>query len=220
MSQDPKEATKEHFDLETYLEARKIARRISLLCATHIEAGMSEKQGLEIIDELFKMHKIEKSWHPYKFRVGKNTLKAFREKSDSNEILKEEDIFFLDIGPVIQGHEADIGHTYTVGQNKEYAHIQKTVREIFDELQEFWKNNDISGAELYEKAQKITRAKGYELNPKMQGHRLGEFPHAVHYKGKLSDFEKKPIENLWVLELLIRHPEKEFGAFHEDILMK
>ena len=48
---------------------------------------------------------------------------------------------------------------------------------------------------------------------------LGDFPHALFYKGQLSEFKKMPVENLWVLEILIKHPEKEFGAFIEDILI-
>lgn len=207
------------FNLESYLAARKIAQKISLLCASHIDVGMTEQDGIEILDKLFEMHGIEKKWHPHKFRIGLNTTKSFREKSEPNIKLKKDDIYFLDIGPVIEGHEADIGHTYTIGQNMKFAHAQKTVKEIFMELQKEWKEEKLTGQSLYQRAKELTEKKGYVLNDKMQGHRLGDFPHALFYKGKLSDFEKHPIKNLWVLELLIRDPSGEFGAFYEDILI-
>lgn len=213
------EGTSEKFNLETYMEARKVARRISLLCASHVEAGMTEEDGLNIIKELMDMHKIEKTWHPTKFRIGKNTTKSFRDKSKPNIKLKEEDIYFLDIGPVINGHEADIGHTYTVGQNLEFANIQKAARQVFLEVQAAWKYSKLTGKELYEVAKVETEKLGFVFNEKMAGHRLGDFPHALYYKGSLSEYEKTPMENLWVLEIHILNKSSEFGAFYEDILI-
>lgn len=214
------EGVSERFNLDTYLEARKIARKISFLCASHIEDGMSEDDGLAIIDKLMQMHDVNKTWHPTKFRIGQNTTKSFREKSDANLKLQKEDIYFLDIGPVIKGHEADIGHTYTVGQNLKYANIQKTAKEVFFEVQKKWQSSDLSGIELYNYAKSETEKRGYIFNVNMAGHRLGDFPHALFYKGKLSDFDKTPIENLWVLEIHIIDKSHEFGAFYEDVLLK
>ena len=214
------EGTSINFDLNSYLHARKIAQRISFLFASHVEVGMAEKDGLDLLDKLFEMHKIEQKWHPHKFRIGENTTKSFREKSNQNVRLQKEDIYFLDIGPVINGHEADIGHTYTIGQNLEYAHAQKSVREIFNELQFLWKEENLTGKDLYHQAKTLAEKKGYILDDKMQGHRLGDFPHALYYKGALSEFKRTPVENLWVLEILIKHPSLKFGAFFEDILVK
>mgnify|MGYP000058899474 CR=1 FL=1 len=213
------EGVSDKFNVENYLEARKMAQKIVLLTASQFDVGMSEEDGLKIIDELCVNFGIEKKWHPSKFRIGKNTTKAFREKSEAGVKLQENDIYFIDIGLVINGHEADYGQTFTVGQNIDFANCQKTSREIFNELKEIWKNEDISGVELYARAESLAKVKGYILNPSMNGHRLGDFPHAIYYKKGLSDFEKKPIENLWVLEVLIRHPESKFGAFFEDILI-
>ena len=213
------QGTSAKFNLDSYMEARKIAQRISLLFASHIDVGMTEDDGQKIIEDLFKMNGVEKNWHPTKVRFGKNTTKSFREKSEPGVTLQDKDIYFLDIGPVINGHEADIGMTYSIGQNPEYGHAQKTVREIFNEVRALWKEKELTGEQLYTEAKRITEDKGYILNMDMTGHRLGDFPHALFYKGKLSEFEKTPVENLWVLEILIKHPEKEFGAFMEDILI-
>ncbi|MEX0799049.1 MAG: M24 family metallopeptidase [Bacteriovoracaceae bacterium] len=214
---DP-QGTGEKFNLETYMEARKVARRIAFLFASHMDQGMSEEDGLHILDELFKKHNIEKKWHPSKFRIGKNTLKGFKEKSEPGIKLQKEDIYFIDIGPVINGHEADYGQTFTVGQNQDYAHAQKTSKKVFDELSSVWREKKVTGKELYREAKNLAKKYGYELNEDMQGHRLGDLPHAVHHKGKLGDFESTPVENLWMLEIHLRHPEKPFGAFFEDVL--
>lgn len=214
---DP-EGVGEKFELAAYLEARKVARRIAFLLASHVEEGMTEEDGLHIIEELFKKNNVEKKWHPSKFRIGRNTVKSFREKSEPGVKLQKEDIFFVDIGPVVNGQEADYGQTFTLGQNEEYSKIQRASKKIWDELAVHWKVDKLSGKSLYEKANELALENGYVLNEQMQGHRLGDFPHAIHSRGKLGDFEKTPAQNLWVLEVHLRHPEKELGAFFEDIL--
>ena len=207
------------FNLETYFEARKMARKIILLTASQIDVGMTEKDGVDILDQLFENFGIKEKWHPHKFRIGINTTKSFREKSEPGVKLAKNDIYFIDIGPVINGHEADFGQTFTTGQNPENSHIQKSSKEVFDEVQTLWKKDGLNGSELYLKAQEIADSKGYTLNTKMNGHRLGDFPHALFYKGNLQGFDKKPIENLWVLEILLKHRELNIGAFYEDILI-
>jgi Xaa-Pro aminopeptidase len=213
------EGVSDKFNIETYMDARKMVQKIVLLTASQFDVGMTEAQGSKIIDELCENFKVEKKWHPNKFRIGINTTKAFREKSEPDVVLQKNDIYFLDIGLVINGHEADFGQTFTVGQNLEYAHAQKSSREIFNELKAIWKEKNITGEALYKEGERLAIEKGYILNPAMDGHRLGDYPHGAFYKGSLSQFDKKPIENLWVLEVLIKHPEKDFGAFYEDILV-
>jgi Xaa-Pro aminopeptidase len=213
------EGTTAKFNLETYLEARKMARKIVLLTASQVDVGMTEEDGIKILDQLFENFGIEKKWHPHKFRFGVNTTKSFREKSEPAVKLAQNDIYFIDIGPVINGHEAAYGQTFTRGQNPENSLIQKSSRDVFNEVQTLWKEEGLTGAELYSKAEKIADSKGYILNTKMNGHRLGDFPHALFYKGNLQELDKKPIDNLWVLEILLRHKELEIGAFYEDILI-
>lgn len=214
---DP-EGTGDKFDLASYMEARKTARRIALLFASHADEGMDEEEGLSILAELFKRNGVEKQWHPSKLRIGKNTLKSFREKSEPGVKLQKEDIYFVDIGPVVNGHEADFGQTFTLGQNPEHSKIQRASKKVWDELAVHWKVDKLSGKELYEKAKELAAGEGYDLNDQMQGHRLGDFPHALFSRGKLGDFEKTPAENLWVLEVHLRHPTLSIGAFYEDIL--
>ena len=54
----------------------------------------------------------------------------------------------------------------------------------------------------------------------LSGHRLSDFPHSAHYDGPLAEVEFRPNPNLWVLEIAIAHPERDFGAFYEDLLLE
>jgi len=51
------------------------------------------------------------------------------------------------------------------------------------------------------------------------GHRLGDYSSAEHYEGPLSEITFYPSPNLWMVEIHIRHPEQQFGAFYEDLLI-
>ncbi len=64
------------------MEARKLARKTALLFASHVDVGMTEPEGTALADELMEKQGIEKKWHPTKFRIGRNTIKTYREKSD------------------------------------------------------------------------------------------------------------------------------------------
>ncbi|WP_419173208.1 hypothetical protein [Halobacteriovorax sp.] len=47
---------------------------------------------------------------------------------------------------------------------------------------------------------------------------MADFPHAVYFRGSLGSSDIKPKKNLWILEIHIRHPENEYGAFFEDLI--
>lgn len=147
-----------------------------------------------------------------------NTLKSFRERSEENIKLKKNDIFFIDIGPVFEGHEGDYGETFVTGRGEDHLEIKRCCERVFKETAKACREDELTGIELYRFAEACSQRYGYELNLKMSGHRLGDFPHAVNFKGKLGEVNITPKENLWVLEILIKHPQKSFGAFFEDII--
>lgn len=207
----------EKFNLDTYMDARKKAMKATLLFAQHTNVGMNFKDMEGLLNEIFKLLKIEKKWHMSKIRIGSDTLKTFKEKSDESIILKENDIYFVDIGPVIDGHEADYGMTFTKGNNPYYAKIQKASRDLFELGKLKWKEG-LTGKELYEFLNQKASKLGFELDQKMLGHRLGDFPHHIFYRGSLGEYESKPIENLWILEIHILDLKNKVGAFYEDIL--
>ena len=215
---DTREQVGESFCLDAYLKARKKALGLIALFTSQLKADISEKEGIGLLENLCKENGIQKFWHPTKFRIASNTQKSFKEISEANIILKENDIYFIDLGAVIDGYETDIGRSYIHGENNQAQKMIKDTAEMFFELQKTWFQENLSGTRLYKKAKTLAQEKNYFLNEKMAGHRLGDFPHALYHKGSLADFEKKPIENLWVLELHLLNSSSNMGVFYEDIL--
>lgn len=209
---------RDSFELDKFLEARRLTMQAVDIVSGSIEIGMQEADGLDLIDTTLKKLGADKKWHPNKFRIGCNTQKSFRDISEPNIKLQENDIYFIDIGPVWDNHEGDFGNTFTVGENSEHQEISDAARQIFDKTARFWKEKNKSGKELYDFASLSAKSFGYELNDRMKGHRIGDFPHHLFYKGGLIDIDETPCNNLWILEIHIVSSEKNIGAFYEDIL--
>jgi methionine aminopeptidase len=207
----------DRFNLEIYLQTRELTQKICRELSKLIEPGMKEDEAHELYRTLIIKNHIFQSWHPTKIRFGKNTVKSFRELSDDTVILKEDDLYFIDIGPVYRGHEGDYGETFSF--NSTHQHLQKSSIEIFEATQEEWRLTKKCGVELYEFAQNLSRKKGYHLNLSMDGHRLGDFPHGIYYKGGLGECEEKTQPFAWVLEIHLIDKISNMGAFYEDILM-
>jgi hypothetical protein len=212
LSDETVENTGSNFNPHKFLYARKQAWAGLLNLANSISAGDTEELIKEKHLDFFPEQ--TKAWHPPKVRFGKDTTCSFKEKSTHLQPLEEGDLFFFDFGPVIQAHEADVGDTFRLGDPS----FINPAKEVFKECEKLWLESNLSGEALYGKAQIFAEAKGLVLNPKMAGHRLSDFPHALHHKGSLASYQSNPSEMLWVLEIHLIEKNDSKGYFYEDIL--
>jgi methionine aminopeptidase len=205
------------FDLAKLIEARNLAKDIAYELRSYIRPGMTEAHAHEIYKGLCEKHCIQKQWHPAKLRFGPNTLLNFKDKSQ-DYILKENDIFFLDIGPVINDHEADFGETFFIGTSSGHEKICLAQKQVFDEVKNFWMKTHKTGEALYDFAKTVAQNYGFDLNMDQDGHRIGDFPHQIHYKGSLKEVSESIVPNAWILEIHLWDRDRKFGAFFEDLL--
>ena len=68
-------------------------------------------------------------------RFGVNTLNAYRVKSNPGVVLGEDDIYFIDIGPVWRDWEGDGGDTFATGGDPECNRIARDVKAVFEAVQ-------------------------------------------------------------------------------------
>ena len=213
------EAVGEHYDLQMMLTARQKTLQVMRDVATAIRPGMREEEAMELLKGTLKDAGLLRGWHAPYLRFGPNTLKNYGEPSEPNVTLRANDIFFVDIGPVWQKWEGDAGNTFVVGNDPQMHKAARDVRQVFDDVAALWRARGTSGIELYDYAATRARELGWELNLAMSGHRLSDFPHKALHKGGLSEAPFAPTANLWVLEIQIRHPDRPFSAFYEDLLL-
>ncbi|HXH30153.1 MAG TPA: M24 family metallopeptidase [Bacteriovoracaceae bacterium] len=206
-----------NFQMEKFYKARDLSRDLTFELSTLIKPGMDEEEAHGLYRELSRKYRAQKQWHPPKIRFGPNTLKNFSEVSDPY-LLKDEDLYFIDIGPVFDGHEADFGETFTLGQSFDHMNIAVTAKKVYAEVKEFWKQRKCTGKELYDFALAKAKSYGYHLNLGNDGHRLADFPHALIHKGGLGVCEETVVPDAWILEIHLWNSTRTFGAFFEDLL--
>lgn len=218
MVAQPKEAVGPSYNIESMRLAQAMTWRAIERLSALIRPGMRESEaqaaGKQVLAEL----DMQRIWHPLLVRFGANTLKTFKQRSEGDPVLGEDDIFFIDMGAVWEGHEGDAGATFVTGNDPQMAACAEAAKELFDRVQLKWRNEQVVGLELYRYAQEQAQAMGWVLNLNIKGHRVSDFPHAVHRGGDLGDFEHYPNQGLWILEIQIAHPDLPYGAFFEDLL--
>jgi len=105
----------------------------------------------DIFQLAFEMYGIKKYWHKRIVRAGKNTLLPYRENPPDLRI-QEDDILFLDFGPVFEEWEADFGRTYVIGNDEKKMKLKTDIEIAWEEGNKFYQRNkeNITGAELYD----------------------------------------------------------------------
>ncbi|KMN80028.1 (Fe-S)-binding protein [Chromobacterium sp. LK11] len=208
------------FDPQQLMAVRDKTRQAIALIAAAMRPGMLEEDAVELAKDILAERGMLRGWHDVYVRFGRNTLKTFGAASDPGVRLGDDDIFFIDIGPVWKQWEGDGGDSFVTGADSEMARCAADARAIFHEVRRKWASEGCSGRELYRFAEDCAAGRGWALNLDLSGHRLADFPHAAIHEGPLAEVDFTPARMLWVLEIHIRHPSRPFGAFFEDMLLE
>lgn len=214
----PREAVGPAYSIEAIRAAQAKSWEALHAIAAIVKPGMTEAQATARGQAILAEMALAQNWHPLLIRFGRSTLKIFSDPAPGDTVLGQDDIWFIDMGPVLEGHEGDVGATFTTGSDPAKQACARDVKLLFDRIKAIWDGGKVSGYDLYDAAQAEAAALGWVLNLDIAGHRVGDYPHSVHQGGKLGTFPQAPSPGLWILEMQIRHPTEPFGAFYEDLL--
>ncbi|WP_207796078.1 M24 family metallopeptidase, partial [Serratia marcescens] len=82
-----------------------------------IRSGVGEKElSDEIHDLAGEMFGVTRHWHRRIVRAGENTLQPFHGRPP-DRLIVDDDIVFLDLGPIFEEWEADFGRTFLLGDD-------------------------------------------------------------------------------------------------------
>lgn len=217
------EGNREGFRLENLLKAQAKSWEGLRKIRDALKIGMTEKEITVLGAKILKECGSKKNWHRVIARIDESTLLKFSEPADPSKILTEKSILFLDVGPVFEidgmEYEGDVGDTFVFGDDVEKHRIADACREIFHTVSGIWRSETLSGADLYRRAVAEGEKLGVKLFDNVDGHRAGDFPHQVFFRGGIAELDFKPGAGVWILEIQIRHPTLPFGAFYEDSLV-
>lgn len=213
------EQTTAEFSVEKMLETRAKAQQAVSRIAAQVQVGMLEEDANNMVVATLREMGATKAFHKPYIRFGSNTTKTFGADSDPGIRLAEDDIFFIDVGPVWEEYEGDAGDTFVTGSNPDLKRCAVDAKRIYTAVAQKWQAEQATGVELYHFAEQLAKDLGWVLNLDLGGHRLGDYSSAEHYEGPLSEISFHPSPYLWMVEIHIRHPEQQFGAFYEDLLI-
>src|ERR1700735_4779531 len=96
-----------------------------------IRPGAKESEINESVYALAgSMYGITTYWHKRIVRAGSNTLAPYAENPPDLTI-GEDDILFLDLGPVFEDWEADFGRTFVLGSDPQKLKLRDDVGRAF-----------------------------------------------------------------------------------------
>jgi Xaa-Pro dipeptidase len=196
-----------------------------------VRPGVAEtKINQDIYALAEKMYGIARYWHKRIVRAGRNTLAPYDENPPDLTVT-EDDIIFLDLGPVFEEWEADFGRTYVVGDDPLKRKLCRDIEEAFAKGKQYFERHpDITAAELYGFVQGLAEQAGWEYGGPIAGHLIGVFPHEkiagdkislyVHPKNhsrmKMPDASGR--KRHWILEIHFVDRAREIGGFYEELL--
>ena len=198
-----------------------------------IKSGITESElNMDIFNLADELQGIRKFWHKRIVRAGANTLLPYAE-NPPDCTLTENDILFLDFGPVYEEWEADYGKTYVLGNDAKLHKLAVDVERLWELGSQYIKQHfhELTGAETYAYIKTLVEQNGWRYGNEHCGHLIGNFPHE-----RLSGEEKRNYlhpenssllcepdlagrERFWILEMHIIDEEIGRGAFVEKMIM-
>ncbi len=213
------EAVGQAFSLPAMVKARDLTFEAVRRIAQAIGPGVTEGEAHEEAQRILEAMGMERLWHKSIVRFGVGTIETFHAPIEPDRKLGADDIFFVDLGVVWNGHEGDAGDTFVVGDDREMQACAEAARTLWHDVADRWRRDGLSGEALYDYALQRAEAAGWRLNWEVKGHRVSDFPHAIYKAGDLGALSVCPTTGLWELEIQISHPTRPFGAFYEDLLI-
>lgn len=173
---------------------------------------------------------VTEHWHDRVVRAGVNTLCVAGEAAP-DRVIAEDDIVFLDLGPVFGAWEADVGRSYAVGNDPEKHRLCGDLPVVFEAVRARFEGDDgITGGELFAAAVAESEKRGWRFGGKIAGHLVGEFPHARSpgdralrwiFPGnvtRMRDPDAAGKRKYWILEIHLVSQDRSFGGFYERLL--
>lgn len=196
-----------------------------------IRPGVGERQVSDEIGDLAaELFGVSRHWHKRIVHGGENTLATARQ-NPPDRVITDDDIVFIDLGPIFEEWEADFGRTYVLGDDPCKLALRDDLPLIWEAGRSYFDAEpDITGAQLFDHVVSLSRAAGWEFGGAIAGHLVGEFPHekidgheVESYVAPGSDRPMRRLDSAgrqchWILEVHLVEPGGRFGGFHEELL--
>jgi len=173
---------------------------------------------------------LRRHWHKRLVRSGENTLLTYYDEALDRR-MQDDDIVYLDFGPVFEAWEADFGRTYAIGADPLKHKLVDDIAAAFRRGKDLYLNTPtLTTGALYDYVAGLAAPAGWEFGAPTAGHLIGHFPHErmVSDPSRFSirsgnDLPlREPDENgrlrHWILEIHFVDRARKIGGFFEELL--
>jgi Xaa-Pro dipeptidase len=222
-------ATVEQALLDAQHQAEKLFEQVVGLGL--IRPGVLESELSNEIHEIARRDfGVRRHWHKRVVRCGPNALLGYYDEPPDRK-LGDDDVVYLDFGPLFEQWEADFGRSYALGNDPLKHKLVADIESAFARgKQHFNENQNLTAGELYDYVCALAREGGWEFGAKTAGHLVGHFPHetapgipkplSIRHGNPLSlrEPDAKGERRHWILEIHFVDRARQFGGFHEELL--
>lgn len=194
----------------------------------------SGKLESELAEEIYQLANsdfgIRRHWHDRIVRSGANTLLGYYDKVEDRRI-GEDDIVYLDFGPVFDSWEADFGCSYALGPDPIKHRLVHDIGVAFEQGKDYFrKTPDVTAGDMYDYVARLATDKGWEFGALTAGHLIGHFPHeknpphtklySIRSGNTLSlrEPDRDGKTRHWILEIHFVDRARQIGGFFEQLL--
>jgi Xaa-Pro dipeptidase len=149
----------------------------------------------------------------------------------ANRIIADDDIVFVDVGPVFGNWEADVGCSYAIGSDPVKHALCADLPVVFEAVRlRFLADPAMTGAALYQIAHEEAERRGWLFGGRIAGHVVGEFPYPRDpgtkplrwvYPENVTSMrapDDAGVARHWILEIHLVSRDRRFGGFFERLL--
>jgi Xaa-Pro dipeptidase len=196
-----------------------------------VSAGKLESELTEEIHALAESRfGVRRHWHKRIARAGPNTLLTYHDECSDRRI-GDDDIVYLDFGPVFESWEADFGRTYVVGSDPDKQRLAGDLAPAFARGKNRYRQSPgLTAGELYDYVVALAAEYGWEFGGRTAGHLIGHFPHEVRPQDpdhlrirhgnpiSLREADANGRPRHWILEIHFIDRARQIGGFFEELL--
>ena len=196
-----------------------------------IRPGVLESELSAEINEIARQRfGVRRHWHKRVVRCGPNTVLSYHNDPPDRRTT-EDDVVYLDFGPLFEKWEADFGRTYVIGHDPLKHKLVADIEAAFTRgKQRYMEDSQLTAGGLYDHVCDLARQSGWEFAAPTAGHLVGYFPHETA-PGESKPFSirhgnpinlREPDANgarrHWILEIHFCNQARTFGGFCEELL--
>jgi Xaa-Pro dipeptidase len=196
-----------------------------------IRPGVLESELTSEIRELaLRRFGVRRHWHKRIARSGPNTLFTYYAQPPDRR-LEDDDVVYLDFGPLFEEWEADLGRTYVLGPDPRKHQLVADIEAAFARgKQRYLRDATLTAGGLYDYVCELAAQAGWQFGAPTAGHLIGRFPHeraagdsprfSIRHGNDLDlrEPDAQGGRRHWILEIHFIDPERQIGGFYEELL--